>query len=35
MSEALLIALKLSLGQYVCANAASPSFSHEPPDDLG
>jgi hypothetical protein len=35
VSEALLIALKLSLGQYVCANTASPSFSHEHPDDLG
>ena len=33
VSEALLIALNLSLGQYVCANSAS--FSPEQPDGLG
>ena len=32
VSEALLIALKLSLGQYVCANAP-PSLFPEHPDD--
>ncbi|HUI14440.1 MAG TPA: hypothetical protein VL048_13345 [Xanthobacteraceae bacterium] len=35
VSEALLNALNLSLGQYVCANAAPPSLSPEHPDDLG
>jgi hypothetical protein len=35
VSAALLIALKLSLGQYVRANDAAPSFSPKHPDDLG
>ncbi len=35
VSEALLNALKLSLGQYVRANDATPSFSTKPPDDPG
>jgi hypothetical protein len=35
VSAALLIALKLSLGQYVRVNDAAPSFSPKHPDDLG
>ena len=35
VSESLLNALKLSLGQYVRANDATPSFSTKHPDDPG
>lgn len=35
VSEALLNALKLSLGQYVRANDATPSFSTKHPDEPG
>ena len=35
VSEALLNALKLSLGQYIRANDATPSFSTKHPDDPG